>query len=200
MYQINAHSMEIDEITKKLKTNLDSGLTEKEAQARILKYGRNELVKEKGKTAWQILLEQFQDFLVYLLFFAIVISIVIGAWEASKPDTPNYSSEYTDAIVIAAILIVNAILGFYQEYEAEKSLESLKKLAPHIATVRRDGMVKEISVENVVPGDIVLLEDGVKFPADIRLFKEFSLYADEAILTGESKLSSCWIAGQYICY
>ena len=187
MYQLNAHSMNIEEITKVLDTNLESGLTEKEAQARILRFGKNELIKEKGKSAWQILLDQFKDFLVYLLLFAIVISIIIGAWEASKPDTPSYSSEYTDAIVIASILIVNAILGFYQEYEAEKSLDSLKKLAPHFARVRRDSMVKKIGVENLVPGDIVLLEDGDKFPADIRLYKEFSLYADEAILTGESK-------------
>ena len=187
MYQIKAHSMNIEEISKVLETSLEYGLTEKEAQARILKYGKNELIKEKGKTAWQLLIDQFKDFLVYLLFFAIVISIIIGAWEASKPDAPSYSSEYTDAIVIAAILIVNAILGFYQEYEAEKSLESLKKLAPHFARVRRDGIVKEIGVENLVLGDIILIEDGDKFPADIRLYKEFSLYADEAILTGESK-------------
>jgi Ca2+-transporting ATPase len=179
--------MNIEEISKVLETSLEYGLTEKEAQARILKYGKNELIKEKGKTAWQLLIDQFKDFLVYLLLFAIVISIIIGAWEASRPDAPSYSSEYTDAIVIAAILIVNAILGFYQEYEAEKSLESLKKLAPHFARVRRDGIVKEIGVENLVLGDIILIEDGDKFPADIRLYKEFSLYADEAILTGESK-------------
>ncbi|GAH08577.1 unnamed protein product, partial [marine sediment metagenome] len=78
-------------------------------------------------------------------------------------------------------------LGFYQEYQAEKSMESLKKLAPHFAKVRRDNKVIEIAVEDVAPGDIVLVEDGDKFPADIRFIKEFSLYVDEAILTGESK-------------
>ena len=187
MSQIKAHSTKIEEITKTLETSLESGLTEKEAQSRLLKFGKNELTKKKGKSAWQILIDQFNDFLVYLLFFAIVISIIIGVWEASKPDTPSYSSEYTDAIVIAAILIVNAILGFYQEYEAEKSLDSLQKLAPHNATVRREGIVQVIEIENLVPGDIVLFEDGDKFPADIRLFQEFSLYVDEAILTGESK-------------
>ena len=187
MKQFSPHSMNIDEIVNELKTNIESGLTENEAQARILEFGKNELIKEKAKSAWQIFIDQFKDFLVYLLIFAIIISIIIGAWESSKPEGSTYSSEYTDAIVIAAILIVNAILGFYQEYEAEKSLDSLKKLAPHFTRVRRDGMVKKLAVEDLVPGDIVLLEDGDKFPADIRLYKEFSLYADEAILTGESK-------------
>ena len=187
MYQINAHSSEIQEVIEKLDTSIELGLTEDEAQKRLLEYGKNELIKKHEKSAWVILINQFKDFLVYLLFFAIVISIIIGAWESSKPDTPDYSSEYTDAIVIASILVVNAILGFYQEYEAEKSLESLQKLAPHIARIRRDGVVKEIGIEYLVPGDIVLIEDGDKFPADIRLFKEFSLYVDEAILTGESK-------------
>jgi len=187
VYQINAHSSEIQDVIEKLDTSIDLGLSEEEAQQRLFYYGRNELIKKHEKSGWAILIDQFKDFLVYLLFFAIVISIIIGAWEASKPDTPEYSSEYTDAIVIASILIVNAILGFYQEYEAEKSLESLQKLAPHIARIRRGGVVKEIGIEYLVPGDIVLIEDGDKFPADIRLFKEFSLYVDEAILTGESK-------------
>ncbi len=187
MYQINAHSSEIQEVIEKLDTSIEMGLSEDEAQKRLLEYGSNELIKRHEKSAWAILIDQFKDFLVYLLFFAIVISIIIGAWEASKPDTPEYSSEYTDAIVIASILVVNAILGFYQEFEAEKSLESLQKLALHKARIRRDGIVKEIGVEGLVPGDIVLVEDGDKFPADLRLYKEFSLYVDEAILTGESK-------------
>jgi len=185
--KIHAHAIDYQEVAKNMNTSIENGLTEKEAQKRLEEFGKNELIKEKGKTAWQIFISQFQDFLIYLLMFAIVISIVIGLWESSKPGAEAWSTEYTDAIVIAAILIVNAILGFYQEYQAEKSLESLKKLAPHFAKVRREGRVTEIGVEDVVPGDIILIEDGDKFPADIRLFKEFSLYVDEAILTGESK-------------
>jgi len=134
----------------------------------------------------QIFIGQFKDFLIYLLIFAITISILIGIYE-SIDTGESWPSEYTDATVIGAILIVNAILGFYQEYQAEKSLESLKKLAPHFAKVRRGGRVIEIAVEDVVPGDIILIGEGDKFPADIRLFKEFSLSVDEAILTGESK-------------
>ncbi|MFX1499683.1 MAG: cation-translocating P-type ATPase [Promethearchaeota archaeon] len=185
--EIHAHSLDHEEVAKKLNTSIEMGLTESETRKRIEIYGKNELIKEKGKTAWQILISQFKDFLIYLLMFAIVISLIIGVYEASQPGAEAWSTEYTDAIVIAAILIVNAILGFYQEYQAEKSLESLKKLAPHFAKVKREGRVKEIAVEDVVPGDIVLIEGGDKFPADVRLYKEFSLYVDESILTGESK-------------
>ncbi|MFX0104367.1 MAG: cation-translocating P-type ATPase [Candidatus Hodarchaeota archaeon] len=181
----HAHSIDFEEVIRRLESSKENGLSEKESQKRLEEYGRNELIKEKGKTALQIFIGQFKDFLIYLLFFAIFISIIIGYFESIGSD--EWPSEYTDAIVIAAILIVNAILGFYQEYQAEKSLESLKKLAPHFAKVRRDGRVIEIGVEEVVPGDIVLIEEGDKFPADIRIFKEFSLYVDEAILTGESK-------------
>jgi len=182
--KIHAHSISHEEVAKKMNTSIENGLSENEAQKRIEKYGKNELIKEKGKTAWQIFISQFKDFLIYLLMFAIAISIIIGLYEASRPGAEAWSTEYTDAIVIAAILIVNAILGFYQEYQAEKSLESLKKLAPHFAKVKRGGKVIEIAVEDVVPGDIVLIEEGDKFPADIRVYKEFSLYVDEAILTG----------------
>ncbi|MFX1238503.1 MAG: cation-translocating P-type ATPase, partial [Promethearchaeota archaeon] len=186
MEKINAHSMEPEAVVKAFNTSLDEGLSADEVEIRLQKYGKNELVKEKGKTAFQIFIGQFKDFLIYLLFFAIIVSLIIGALESSKYSW-SWVTEYTDAIVIIAILIVNAILGFYQEYSAEKSLESLKKLAPHYAKVRREGIVKEIAVEDLVPGDIVLIEEGDKFPSDIRLYKEFSLHVDEAILTGESK-------------
>ncbi len=186
MENLNIHAMEIDEVFKALDTSKENGLSEAEFQKRLLKYGKNELTKEKGKTALQIFISQFKDFLIYLLIFAIVISLIIGVYVTSQSGE-SWSSEYTDAIVIAAILVVNAILGFYQEYKAEKSLEALKKMAPHFARVRRDGKVKEIPVEDLVPGDIALVEEGDKFPADIRFYKEFSLYVDEALLTGESK-------------
>ena len=185
--EIYAHSKTIDEVATLLETDIKTGLSEKDADKRLEIYGKNELIKEKGKTPLQIFISQFKDFLVYLLFFAIAVSIIIGIWEASRPGAEPWSSEYTDAIVIAAILIINAILGFYQEYQAEKSMESLKKLAPHFARVRRSDKVQQIGVEDVVPGDIVLFEEGDKFPADVRIFKKFSLYVDEAILTGESK-------------
>ncbi|MHA2119833.1 MAG: HAD-IC family P-type ATPase, partial [Promethearchaeota archaeon] len=186
MENIQSHAVDFNEVENSFKTSVENGLTEIEFQNRLEKFGKNELIKEKGKTALQIFIGQFKDFLIYLLMFAIAISVIIGIYESSVSGG-EWPSEYTDAIVIAAILIVNAILGFYQEYQAEKSLESLKKLAPHFAKVRRDGRVIEIAVEDVVPGDIILFGEGDKFPADVRLFKEFSLNVDEAILTGESQ-------------
>ena len=185
MENIQSHAIDFEEVADKMNTSIEIGLAEKEVLDRLEKYGRNELIKEKGKTAWQIFIGQFKDFLIYLLMFAILISILIGIYESGESGEA-WPSEYTDAAVIGTILIVNAILGFYQEYQAERSLESLKKLAPHFAKVRRDGKVIEIGVEEVVPGDITLFEEGDKFPADIRLYKEYSLYVDEAILTGES--------------
>ena len=115
MEELNSHAIEIEEVVKKLNASIEKGLTEAEVQARVAKYGKNELVQQKGKTAWQIFIAQFQDFLIYLLIFAIVISVIIGAYEGAK-NPGEWPSEYTDAIVIAAILIVNAVLGFYQEY------------------------------------------------------------------------------------
>ncbi|KKK45636.1 MAG: Calcium-transporting ATPase 1 [Candidatus Lokiarchaeum sp. GC14_75] len=186
MENIQSHAIDFKDVAKQMETSIENGLTGQETQKRLERFGRNELTKEKGKTALQIFIGQFKDFLIYLLIFAILISIVIGIYESIKIPG-EWPSEYTDALVILTILIVNAVLGFYQEYQAEKSLESLKKLAPHYAIVRRDGKVMEIGVEEVVPGDIVLFGEGDKFPADIRLYKEFSLYVDEAILTGESQ-------------
>ncbi|MHA1844512.1 MAG: cation-translocating P-type ATPase [Promethearchaeota archaeon] len=181
---INAHALKIDEIENQLNTSIEQGLTEEEVFKRLEKYGLNELVQKKRITAWQIFINQFKDFLIYLLLFAILISIIVGFYELSLGNPP---SEFLDAIVIFIILIINAILGFYQEYKAEKSLESLKKMAPRNAIVKRGGKVKEINVKHVVPGDLLILEEGDKIPADARLINSYSLYVDEAILTGESK-------------
>jgi len=181
---INAHSMEVQEVVDKLSTSLETGLTEEEVNRRIEKYGLNELRVTKKISALKIFISQFQDFLIYLLFFAIAISVIVGLYEMSIGNEPT---EFLDALVIFIILIINAILGFYQEYKAEKSLESLKKMAPHNAKVKRDGIVQEIDVKYIVPGDVLQLDEGDKIPADARLVKSFSLYIDEAILTGESQ-------------
>jgi Ca2+-transporting ATPase len=181
--EINAHAIEIDDVKNILNTSLEKGLTEEEAQKRLEFYGFNELKETKKISAWQILFNQFKDFLIYLLMVAIAISLIVGFYELSIGEEP---SEFLDALVIFIILILNAILGFYQEYKAEQAIESLKKLAPHFAKVKRNGIVKERDVKYVVPGDILKLDEGDKLPSDARLTKAYSLYIDEAILTGES--------------
>ncbi|MGV9203560.1 MAG: cation-translocating P-type ATPase [Promethearchaeia archaeon] len=178
------HALEIDKVEDLLNTDMEKGLSENEAQQRLEEYGKNELQRGEGVSAWDIFFSQFKDFLVYLLFFAIVVSIIVGFYQLS---VGNEASEFLDALVIFIILIVNAILGFYQEFKAEKALEKLRGMAPHDAKVKRGGKVKKVKVKELVPGDIIILDEGDKIPADARLFKAYSLYADEAILTGESK-------------
>lgn len=182
--ELNAHALEVGKVADELDTSIETGLSEKEAEKRLEKYGLNELKETKRVTAWEIFFSQFKDFLVYLLFFAIAVSVIIGFYELSEG---REASEFIDALVIFVILIVNAILGFYQEYKAEQALESLKKMAPHYAKVIRDGKIKKIDIKEVVPGDIIQIDEGDKIPADARLTKAYSLYADEAILTGESQ-------------
>ncbi len=182
--ELNAHSLDIIDVARELKTSIERGLSEEEARIRLEKYGKNQLIEKKKISAFQIFIKQFKNFLVYLLIFAIAITLTIGIYKLSIGENPE---EFLDAIVIFIILVVNAFLGFYQEYNAEKVLESLKKMAPHSAKVKRDGIIKEIYVKDVVPGDIIKLEEGDKIPADARLIVGYSLSVDESILTGESK-------------
>ncbi|MHA1805275.1 MAG: cation-translocating P-type ATPase [Promethearchaeota archaeon] len=181
---LDAHSLTIETLSDILNTSIQNGLSEEEAKVRLEKYGSNELKQVKKISALEIFISQFKDFLIYLLFGAIIFSLFVGFFELIEGNTPT---EFLDAIVISIILVSNAILGFYQEYKAEKSLESLKKMAPRNATVKRNGKVREIDVENVIPGDLIILKEGDKVPADARLVKAFSLYVDESILTGESQ-------------
>ncbi len=182
--ELAAHSFSIEELSKTLNVSLKKGLSEEEASARLEKYGSNELIKTKKISALKIFINQFKDFLIYLLFFAIAVSVIVGLYSLSQGEE---ASEFLDALVIFIILVVNAILGFYQEFKAEKALESLERMAPHRARVKRDGIEREIDAKEIVPGDILHLDEGEKIPADARLIKAFSLYVDEAILTGESK-------------
>ena len=182
--ELKAHSLDINTVTSELETSIERGLSEAEVRNRLEKYGKNQLIEKEKISAFQIFMNQFKDFLVYLLFFAIAITLTIGFYKLSIGEDPE---EFLDAIVIFIVLVVNALLGFYQEYNAEKVLESLKKMAPHSAKVKRDGIVKEIDIKDVVPGDIIQLDEGNKIPADARLIKGYSLSVDESILTGESK-------------
>ena len=150
----------------------DGGLTSAEALARLERYGPNELEEEARVTPLKILARQFASFLTIILIVAAAISFVLG--------------EALDGGAIAVIIVLNAILGFIQEYRAERALEALRELAAPNARVRRDGEQEVVAAIDVVPGDIVLLEAGDQIPADGRLMEVISLQADESVLTGES--------------
>jgi Ca2+-transporting ATPase len=171
--------MEIEEALRVLETE-ETGLSQEEVQKRLQKFGPNELKKEKGKSPIRLFLEQFTNILVIILLVAMVLSIVVGL------QSPHPESEISDAIVIFAIVIAVAVLGFTQEYKAEKALEALKKMAAPSALVLRDGKQVQVPTQNVVPGDILLLYTGDKVAADARLIEAINLKTDEAPLTGES--------------
>jgi Ca2+-transporting ATPase len=157
------------------------GLSGAEAQRRLDRYGSNRLQSAPGTSWWQRLLEQFQNFLVIILLAATVISMI--EWLLQDPQETALPYE---AIVILAIVVLNALLGFFQEARAERSVRALIALAAPESTVVRDGERQRIPAEQIVPGDIVLVEAGDKIPADARIFEEANLHADEAPLTGES--------------
>ena len=160
-----------DEVLKEFKTGSD-GLSTKQAEENLAKYGKNALVEGKKKTAFQVFLEQFKDLMVIILIIAAVISAFTGDLEST--------------LVIIAVLILNAILGTVQHVKAEKSLESLKSLSSPSAKVLRNGKKIEIDSKDVVPGDIMLLEAGDMVTADGRILDNYSLQVNESSLTGES--------------
>ncbi|MFC1728284.1 calcium-transporting P-type ATPase, PMR1-type [Nanoarchaeota archaeon] len=159
------------DVLKELKSS-EKGLTTQEAEKRLKIVGPNEIKEGKRISPLKIFIDQFKSPIVFILVAAIVISLIVG--------------EYIDSVVVGVILLLNAILGFVQEYKAEKSIEALKKMASLKAIVLRDGKHQEVDATNLVPGDIVLLEEGEKIPADCRLIEEIGLHAQEASLTGES--------------
>jgi len=165
------HTMDVKDVMKNLETG-EKGLGHEEADLRLKEYGLNKISTKRRRTSIIIFLEQFKSFLVLLLVFAVILSIFLRL--------------YTDAIAIGIIIIMNALLGFYQEHKAEKAIEALEKMIVSRVTVIREGEHHEISTDNIVPGDIVLLEEGNRIPADIRLMEVSNLKVDESMLTGES--------------
>ena len=165
-------SLETDEVCLMLQTDPEKGLSGAESHKRLKEHGFNEFIKEKKISPVRIFLHQFNNILVYILFAAIILSILAGA--------------FTDAFIITIIVLFIGILGFIQEYRAEKALNALKKMLSPEITVLRDGHEKEIPSKQLVQGDILVLEAGDKIPADVRLIESHSLKCDEAPLTGES--------------
>lgn len=164
------HSLTVEEVLQKVGSRL-SGLTSSEVEERLRKFGRNELVAKK-KSPLEMFVKQFANFLIGILLVATVISLILG--------------EVIDATAILIIVLIMAIMGFVQEYRAERTLEALKKLAAPTCKVLRDGEEKVIDAAEVVPGDILILSEGDRIAADARVVESVDLETDEAPLTGES--------------
>ncbi len=167
-YQLSA-----DEVLEKLESNPERGLSSAEAARRLEQFGPNELVEKGSKSPWLILWDQMKEPMVIVLIIAALVSILLG--------------EHEDAFIILAIVILNAVIGFSQEYRAEQAIAALKQLSVPVVKVKRDGHVTELSALDLVPGDIVSLETGGIVPADGRLIEEANLKIEEAALTGESE-------------
>ncbi|CCQ90264.1 Cation-transporting ATPase [Nitrospina gracilis 3/211] len=166
-----AHALDVDRAFQRFRSS-PKGIVPEDAAARLQEYGRNVLPAKPPPTVLEIFLRQFLNPLIYVLLVAAMISILLGV--------------YTDALFIGAVLLINAIIGTVQEYGAEKSALALKKMSASKALVERDNEVFEVDAENLVPGDVVLLESGRKVPADLRLIHTYSFEIDESLLTGES--------------
>lgn len=166
------HAKSVDESFEILKTNFSSGLSENEAQQRLATYGPNQLKTHNRKSIFKMFLAQLQDALIYVLFAAVIITMFMG--------------EYLDGIIIIIVILINATLGVIQEIRAGNAIEALRKMASPKALVKRDNQIKEIVSEDIVPGDIVILDAGRYIPADIRLIESANLQIDESALTGES--------------
>jgi Ca2+-transporting ATPase len=165
------HQKELKAVLAELDVPID-GLRSEEAGKRLVKYGRNELVEKRKRSLPAKFLDQFRDFMILVLIAAAVVSGFVG--------------ELADTIAILVIVLLNAVIGFVQEYRAEKAMEALKQMAAPVALVFRDGRVTTIPGSEIVPGDLVLLEAGGIVPADMRLTEAAVLKIEEAALTGES--------------
>lgn len=168
----------INAILEELNTSRESGLTTAEVEKRLEKYGKNELPRAKKKTVIGVFFSQMNNAMIYILLVAAVISFVMAIVEAD--------GSFFEPILILAIVILNAVIGAAQELKADKALEALEKLSAPTTIVRRDGELKEVKANELVPGDIVIIEDGRTIPADLRLISSANLKVSEASLTGES--------------
>ncbi len=168
---MNWHGMEVESVFAELKSS-SRGLSAGDAAVRLKQFGPNELSEKKKKSPFRMFLDQFLDFMILVLIAAAVISGFIG--------------EVTDTVAIVVIVIGNAVIGFIQEYRAEKAMEALKRMAAPTATILRDGQPDTVPASELVPGDMVVLEAGRIVPADLRLTDAAYLKVDEAALTGES--------------
>ena len=166
------HTLSAKEVVHELASDHAIGLSQLDAAERLNRYGPNRLNEKPPRTIWHLLLSQFKSLLILVLIAAAILAATIG--------------DIKDGIVILVVVIINALLGFYQEFQAEKSLSALKNMLALQAKVRRDGRTFERCADQLVPGDIVILEAGSKIPADGRIITAHTLEVDESSLTGES--------------
>jgi Ca2+-transporting ATPase len=166
------HSLSVEDVLRQFSTHPSEGLSEQEANARLKNYGHNRIVEKEHKSLWHIFFQQFKSPIVLLLFVAAGLSFWFAEW--------------MDAIAILVVLLINAIIGFYMEHQAERSMEALKKLSSSYCKVIRDSQLLEVNAELIVPGDIVFVEAGDMIPADGRILSVTKLLSDESPLTGES--------------
>lgn len=181
--KVSWHAISILDLLARLEVG-DAGLTETEVLERLKRYGPNQLPQQAAASWWKIGLRQFKSPLIYILTIAAIVSVVV------HPDDP------IDALFIAAVLLLNSVIGGYQEWKADQNSRALQNLLKIRASVFRDGEVSEVDAEQVVPGDIVWLESGNRVPADMRLLLTHGLEVDESLLTGESLpvlKNSAWI-------
>ena len=173
------HQKGVQEVERALKTNIKYGLSENQVKRRIEEFGKNKLAEKKKESIIIRFVKQFNDFMIIILIIASIISAGISYWQGTN--------DYMDSIIIVLIVALNAIMGVIQEEKAEKSIESLKKLTPEMAKVIRDGETYEVNAVDLVPGDIVLLENGKFVPADGRIIESYDLKIEESSLTGETE-------------
>lgn len=166
------HSKSIEQVIAKYAVDISSGLSEKEVQKRQAEYGLNKLQTYKRKSVFLLFVSQLRDTLIYVLMGAVAITMAMG--------------EYIDGIIITAVILINATLGVVQEIRAGNAIEALRDMATPKALVKRGGQLKEVNSENIVPGDVIILDAGRYVPADLRLIESANLQIDESALTGES--------------
>jgi P-type Ca2+ transporter type 2C len=168
---MNWHLLPLSEITQLLQTT-PRGLDEVTTKERLCENGKNEIEDTKKKSIVKMMLSQLSDFMILILIAAAIISGIIG--------------DITDTIIILAIIIINAVVGFIQEYRAEKAMEALKNMVANHARIMREGKTIDLPASDIVPGDVVVLEAGNVIPADVRFFETHQIKVDESALTGES--------------
>ena len=172
-YPIEAvHTLSVEETITALETNAENGISPAEAEARTAKFGANIYAEQKQKSVWFILLLQFKSPIVYLLLFAMAVTL--------------YFQNYIEAISIAVVIFVNALIGFFMELQARSSMNALKEMDVILSNVIRDGKTLQIPSEKITVGDLIVLEAGDVIPGDARLVEANQLQCDESSLTGES--------------